>query len=148
MMGVRESAMSQIARIRVRDGVGPNAIGTGRLRTASGLSVFFSAMAATASTPPKGFGNSSSDADVQTGNSLCDVTGGVAPYTYLWEEVSSTGTWTIIQNTASFTGFIAEAVTPFDTRDAEFKCTVTDANGEEAVTNTVTARAINLGGGL
>lgn len=93
-----------------------------------------------------GYGNSGSAADILTANSFCNVEGGVAPLTYLWEEVSATGVWNITDADGSFTSFEAEAVDPLDTRTAQFKCTVTDANGETAETNTVTASAINLGG--
>lgn len=147
MIGVRDSGgISEIARVRVRDGGGLSDIATVRVRDVSGLHIVYSAMAAEASIPPTGYANSGGAEDILTGNSMCTVTGGVPPYTYLWSEVSASGTWTIVQNTNDFTGFVAVAVDPIDVRTAEFKCTVTDDTGESVDSNTITATAINLGG--
>ncbi len=149
MIGVRDTtSLKQIARIWSRDGGGLDAIAIGKIRGVSGLSTFFASMSASASVPPTGYSNSGSAADTLTGNSFCTVEGGVAPFTYLWEEVSASGVWTIVSPASSLTGFIASAVDPIDTRTATFKCTVTDANGEIAASNTIEATAVNIGGGF
>jgi hypothetical protein len=118
------------------------------VRTAAGLKAFFASMAASAGANVNGYGNSSSSVDVTTGTVTCTVTGGVAPFTYLWTEVSSDGTWNILSATSASTAFEAVSVSPSNSVHGEFKCTVTDANGVTAETGNVAARAVNLGGGL
>lgn len=79
------------------------------------------------------------------------ITGGAAPYTYLWSEVSAlSGTWSIQNSTSDRTRFTCSGVPLGDSYVAEFKCTVTDARGVSSDSATVTVTCTNYGdlGGL
>jgi hypothetical protein len=142
------SALGQISRASVRDGGGLNALVTIKVRDATALRLVFSALSATAAPlTVTSYGNSDAPVDIVAGNCFATPAGGVAPFTFLWSLIAGAGSWVIGDDTNSLTSFTAEAVDPRDTRVADFKCAITDANGNEVETNVVTAIAINLGGG-
>lgn len=79
------------------------------------------------------------------------ITGGAAPYTYVWTLVSAlSGTWTIQDSTSATARFTCAGVPVGDSYVAEFKCTVTDARGVSSDSATVTVTCTNYGdlGGL
>lgn len=103
---------------------------------------FWQAMSATASPATKyGYGNSPSAVDILVGPFSVAVNGGSAPYTYDWSAFSG---WTVISDTSASTMVRAEDVIAGDIQQATFSCTVTDANGLTATTNSVTATAQNI----
>lgn len=70
-----------------------------------------------------------------TNNAVCQATGGLAPYTYLWSQVSGDA---MVPTAPAFSSCRFGAnVNLGDTLSAVFKCTVTDANGAttEALAN-------------
>ena len=152
MSSFRTAALSGIAAIRFRDSTNTLITATrGRARNAAAaLKTFFSAMSASVTvTEVSGYANSSSAADVTTQGAGVTVTGGASPFTYLWARTDAgPHGWTISNPTASFTYFTCVAVDPFDPQTASFACTVTDPGGTTALSDTVTASANNLGGGL
>jgi hypothetical protein len=153
MSGFRDaSGLRQIAGISIRDADNVlRTVSSAYLRTAAGtLRKFFGSMSAVAAPATKrAFGNSTGTLDITVSPVEATVTGGAAPFTYLWERTDAGGeSWTITVPTGAITGFTAEDVPPGETITATFKCTVTDAATTEAETNEVTATAVNLGGGL
>jgi hypothetical protein len=95
------------------------------------------------------FGNvsgGSGSSDVTTSVVSVTVTGGTAPFTYLWQETSnnSSYTWVIGSSATASTSFTAQSLAPLDTAAAGFTCTVTDADGNIVITGEVTASAANL----
>lgn len=140
-----------IAAIHFRDGASVfKDIAVGRYRDASNtLRVFFETIAASASPPSlNGYGNTGGPVDItMSSDCTCTVVGGAAPFTYLWTRTDAgSDSWTITTATSAITAFIALAITSGSF--ATFICTVTDDTGAIAVSNEVSARAINLGGGL
>jgi hypothetical protein len=146
--GVRgETAFAELASLQFIDvDEVPQPIASGAVRTATGLKSFFASMtAAAAPTSHTGFGNSSSPVDISTAAASVTITGGVAPFEYLWERSDANpGDWAIVNDEAAATAFTAEAVDPGTTAEAEFKCTVTDATGATAETNVIARSARNL----
>jgi hypothetical protein len=65
------------------------------------------------------------------------VSGGTAPYTYLWTVFNQTGNKgvTIVLNTAAATQFQISATVPGDEGSCSVTCTVTDAFGRVGVSN-------------
>lgn len=146
------TALSGIAAIRYRNASNvlvTIARGRGR-NAANSLKTFFSAMSAALTiSEVAGYANSSSPADVTTQGAGVTVTGGAAPLTYLWTRTDGgPHSWTISDPTSSFTYFTCVAVDPLDQQTASFICTVADAGGTSAASNTVTVTANNLGGGF
>ena len=69
-----------------------------------------------------------------TANASVAVSGGTAPYTYLWEpDHGVVGAVTITTPALAATGFSATLVPP-DVAGGYFRCTVTDASGLKVVT--------------
>lgn len=125
-------------------------VSIGKARNTTSVKTFFSGLSVLV-VPDfiTGYGNSSSPEDITVGTFTATGAGGVAPYTYAWTRTDAEPeTWVINSPTAAATSMTAEAIDQFLGRNATFICTVTDANGNEADSNEVTARAKNLGGGL
>jgi hypothetical protein len=125
------------------DGGTPQPAKIAQIRDANNVArTFWQAMAATASPTSKaGYGNSPSAADILVGPFAVSVSGGAPPYTYDWSSFSG---WTVISDTAASTMVRADDVIAGDIQEATFSCTVTDANGLTATTNSVTATAQNI----
>jgi hypothetical protein len=152
MSAVRQvSGLGQIAAISVRDAANAlHAVGAGEVRDAGNmLQPFFSALSASAAPEEtSGFGNDGSAISVSTGSVTVTVEGGVAPFTPLWARTDGGGTtWAISDHTAASTSF-STSLAAGDSDTATFACTVTDATGATAVSNDITATAVNLGGGV
>lgn len=127
------------------------------LRTANGLTacapIFYGsagpvqaggaqAIAASAS-PDTVFGANSqrTTAPCYTNATTVQVTGGTPPYSYAWSV--QTG-WTVANPSGVSTAFHA-TVAPGDDKAGSFTCTVTDARGKVATSNTVSASVSNFG---
>lgn len=83
-------------------------------------------------TPTEAFGNGSFS-PVTWGNAICNVAGGVGPFTYLW--VFDTGNTTVTPDnpTSNQTSFSA-ALGPGQSKTASYRCQVTDTgNGNQVV---------------
>lgn len=142
--------LMQIAAIHFRDAANVlKDVGVGQHRDgANALKAFFAAMSASIPETVSGFVNKPSGADVITPSVAVTVTGGSAPYTYLWSRTDAGATtWSITSPTASETTFKAVGVASGDTETATFKCTVTSSAGS-VDSNVIDATAINLGGGI
>ena len=63
---------------------------------------------------------------ITTDNVTATVSGGVAPYTYAWTKVSGS-TLTVTAATSATTAFTATGMAQGETRDAVYRCTVTDS---------------------
>lgn len=71
-----------------------------------------------------------------TGSVFASVTGGVSPYTYLWSRVSGDATIGVNDSGAASVFFSASGTAP-ETKNAIWKCTVTDARGIAVDSSTV-----------
>lgn len=103
----------------------------------------------TVDVPPTVYGGAAftSPIAVTTENATATVTGGRAPYTFLWERTDAAlGDWSIISPTAAATSFRRIAVGAGENDTAEFACTVTDANGSSVASSDVLAYVENYGG--
>lgn len=101
----------------------------------------------TASANPSSVGGTQSSDQpitVTSEGTTASPTGGRAPFTYAWTQISGPSA-TITAPTMATTQFRA-TVNPFDTVSLSFRCTITDAVGQSASTE-VTALLNNLGGG-
>jgi hypothetical protein len=142
-MGIRfrdaAATLRTIARIRVRDSGGTlRTIQRVRGRDSGGtLRTLWVALSATvAPSGVEGFGDSTTDPDGNiTTNAVTVTPAGTAPFTYLWEWVS--GDIMIADSpalaTTTFSG------TTFSTKTAEFRCKVTDVNGNITYSPNVSA---------
>lgn len=81
---------------------------------------------------------------VTTDITTASPSGGKAPYTYEWTELSGA---LIISDPSSASTYFYGIVAAGDQKTGTFTCTVTDAAGAIAVTNVVTATVENLNGG-
>lgn len=128
-----------ITRVRMRDNAGTlRTIQQIRMRDAAGtLRTVFQYLTAAASPTSVNGSNFGPDPSgiVSSDPSTATPTGGTAPYTYLWTQVS--GTAGIDPNTPTLaeTQFTDSACSGLS--EGVFKCTVTDNNGATADTNTV-----------
>lgn len=71
-----------------------------------------------------------------TGNVTCTPSGGIGPYTYLWEYVSGNATISATAGTAATTAFTASG-TPEETKNAVWRCKVTDSHSQVAYSGNV-----------
>lgn len=151
-MNVRDaSGIDAIGAISVRGASGLAAIGFGLIRDTDSLETFFSPAggAFTVDVPPTVYGGAAftSPIAVTTENATATVTGGRAPYTFLWARTDAAlGDWSIISPTAATTAFRRIAVGAGENDTAEFACTVTDANGSSVASSDVLAYVENYGG--
>lgn len=90
-----------------------------------------------------GYGSSKGSIRATTNSATVTVTGGTPPYSYSWP--TSAG-WGAIATTSATTSFRSPSIAAGGESSEEFACTVTDALGNVAVSNTVTATAYNDGG--
>jgi hypothetical protein len=72
------------------------------------------------------------------------VSGGLFPYTYLWNRVSGNSAITAVSSTSLTTRFTA-SVTPCTQYTATFRCTVTDLSGATINSDTVDITLTNNG---
>lgn len=79
-----------------------------------------------------------------TGPVTATVSGGDAPYTYLWARVSGDADIAPVAPTGASTAFSASCF-PDDSFEASFTCTVTDAAGMSIVSDPVTASITLVG---
>lgn len=145
MSGIRTSSGVQTIRnIRIRDSEGTlQRVQNAYVRDASGASrkVYAAFQAAAAPSTVQGSGNSTANISITTAVASCTPSGGTAPYTYAW----STTDADFVANSpdTAATSFTGSGVGPSGLKNASFICTVTDANGEVAVSNSVIAKVRN-----
>lgn len=131
------AASRPVAKIRIRDA-------DNVLEIIGGGTFGFSATAA-----PDTFsanGSSSSPIQVTTAVATVTVTGGRAPYTYLW--TAPDPNWEATDPTSRISAFSSGALDPGDTSETDFTCTVTDADGATTDSNAVHVHGRNRGGML
>lgn len=144
--------LQAIASMRMREADGLKVIASGKIRGPSGLDIFFGAggggggslSAQVDQSSVSGAQTSVSSVPVSTFTVTAIAMGGVAPYTYSWEQQTGADPWTIVFPTNQTVRFRADSVPPSVTQTATFACTITDANGSSATTPAVTANASNL----
>ena len=76
-----------------------------------------------------GAAGSSGTPDVTTNTTTVTVSGGTAPYSYLWTEIPGDFSWLIGSPNSASTRFTALSVSVDDDYFTSFECTVTDARG-------------------
>jgi hypothetical protein len=136
-----------IGAVSVRDAAGLVPIGERWVRDASNTLVQVFASVASVFTaqalPDTVFGAASrpGTATVYTNQTSVTVTGGRAPYTYAWSTDPSFSVTAINSPATTFRAGVDSG----DTLEADFFCTVTDAAGRTAVTNSVHASVTNYG---
>ena len=109
----------------------------------STLRVVFSGMKVTVSPDEAtGFASTGGDRAVVTSGVSATVTGGTAPYTYAW--TPSAG-WSATSPALASTAFVSPDISPGDSSTGDAYVTVTDANGQTAVSNDITLYAANGG---
>jgi len=145
------SGLADLATVKVRDAGGLSAIAAVKVRTASGLDTVWSGVGSTlaAVIAPTAFGGAAGSGSIAVSSEVVSVsvTGGKAPYTYLWSKVGAPdANWTIPFATAFETRFTHAAVPAYDSRTAAFKCTVTDANGATVDSGDCDVSVENFGG--
>lgn len=145
------NTLVEIGASFIRDG--SNAlveVGQESIRDASGLSIYFApGSGMTVEVPPDAYGAAanSGGVSVTTNAVTATVTGGTAPFTYLWSKVGGADpAWTIISPTSQTTAFRRYPVAPGDEETATFICTVTDASGTSEDSAAVAATVTNFGG--
>lgn len=156
MIVVRDSVgTAELGSIVVRDTGGLANIGEAVVRDGAGAQVVFSPSSGmSVSVTPDVYGSAASPTGVAITTSSASVTvsGGTAPFSYLWERTDAEGgTWQILSPTSATTQFRRLLVPPTaDAYPATFACTVTDSTGQTAVTSDVDASVINYssGGGI
>ncbi len=121
------------------------------LRTAAGLKLIHSPSSTPFTVDISGdaYGATASPyaQSVTTSNVTVTPTGGAAPYSYAWAEVSGPfADWSILSPSSASTAFRKGLVSPGDNEFATYACTVTDANGNSVVSDTITANVANYGG--
>lgn len=144
-MGIRlrdaDGILRTITRIRVRDTGGTlRTVQTAKVRdaTATLRTVFTYLSASLAPNNILGVNSGASiSGNVTTGLITCTVTGGTAPYTYAWEQVSGTSLISIDDAADDDTTFTVTGAFDSITYDGSFRCKVTDANGAVAYTGEV-----------
>lgn len=121
------------------------------------MSGIFAMMSANSSTAPamkaaadpasvSGAAATAATVTIVTNQTICTPSGGNAPYSYSWAKLSDTGgTWSIGHATLAATQFVCAGVAAGFDYSANFRCTVTDANGTVVNSNTVSASVINYG---
>ncbi|MDH7638964.1 hypothetical protein [Sphingomonas oryzagri] len=153
MSAVRDtSALRTLTGISARDASNTlRTIAAGFARDSSNVSrKVFSAFGGTTGavaspSDVRGTGRSNNAIAVTTAPSTCTASGGAAPLTYAWTQTGG-DPFTILYPTAASTAFTADSVSAGIPQAATFICTVTDAAGQTATSNIVTATARNLGG--
>lgn len=94
-----------------------------------------------------GAGASNSEIGVTTTAVTVTVTGGRAPYTYLWALVGGPDpSWIITAPNAKTTAFRRFEMAPGDNFNTTVTCTVTDASGQSVETNPIAVTVENFGG--
>lgn len=134
---IRDAAntLRTITRVKMRDAGGIlRNIQRIRMRDAGGtLRTVFIGMSAVATSPANG---TSASSPVTSLNSVVTVTGGVAPFTYIWDAIENSAGITIVSPSASATTF-RKSMPSADTVNGTFQCTVVDALGTVVTTNYV-----------
>lgn len=151
MMVRGATTISEIGTIMVRDaGNVLREIGEGFIRDGDSLETFFSPGGAmTLDYPPEayGAGASNSEIGVTTTAITVTVTGGRAPYTYLWALTGGPDpSWIITAPNAKTTAFRRFEMAPGDNFNTTVTCTVTDASGQSLETGPIAVTVENFGG--
>ena len=151
MISVRTSTgLKDIVSAKVRTASGLKAAAVLSVRTASGLEVVWSGVNAIVATiPPNAFGGAANGSSIAVASEVVSVsvTGGKAPYSYVWSKVGAPDSnWLIPFATASETRFQHTAVPAYDSRTASFICTVTDSNGASVASGECDVLVENFGG--
>ncbi len=114
-----------------------------QVRVGGVAKTFWQEMTATAApSSVSGAANSPSPISVVTSSSTATPTGGAAPYTYLWS--GGGAGWSIDSPASATTSFTRSGLSPNESDFANFICTVTDAGGIAAPTNSIEAFAQNV----
>jgi len=88
-----------------------------------------------------GYVSSGGAASANTSYTTATVTGGTAPFTYVW---TVTGDFSALSTTAPTNAFQSIALSPGAEANGDAYVTVTDAAGSVAVSNTITLYATNV----
>lgn len=134
-----------ISAVRARDAANNlQTIKEGWVRTLAGLKQVFGALAANLSTTTvSGARNNSGTVLVTSGSVTASGAGGSPPYNYAWTRTDGGGhSWTITDPTLATTKFKTN-VAHGASEVATFICTITDALGNTAVSDPVTATCGN-----
>lgn len=113
--------------------------------TALAAAIVYGGTIAVSASPPtvNGYITGVGSSDVSTGSTVAAGSGGVAPYSYAWEQISvSPYGWAIGAPTAATTDFTVTALPQGVSDSATFEVTVTDAAGAIGRA-TVIATALN-----
>lgn len=150
MIVVRDAiGPSEIGAVVIREATGSSDIGEVLVRDAVGLQLIYSpASGMSADVPPDAYGASASGSFVSISTNMVTVTvtGGTPGYSYSWAQIDGPDVaWRSTSPTSATTSFRRTSVGPGDSWSATFVCTVTDANGQTATSNPVTATVTNLG---
>jgi hypothetical protein len=141
------NALKAIARISVRNAANVRKeVTAGHMRDASNVLrdlASVGGMTVTASPDNAfGYGDSHGSIAISTGITTVTVAGGTAPYTYSWATGGATSAVSPTSATTVFRGF---GVAPGDHIDDTASCTVTDALGTVAASNSVYISIDNYG---
>lgn len=145
MIEVRDASAPQKAKaFEVRNSGGVHAAKIAQVRDASGVAkTFWQAMTASAApSSVSGAANVNGTVTVVTNSTSATPAGGTGPYTYLWSGGSAG--WSIGSPNNATTSFARSGLGPDDSDTTTFTCTVTDATGVTATTNSVEAFAQNV----
>jgi len=117
------------------------------LKDASGTlrPIFTGMTAAAAPDTISGTGASPGLVNITTSSTTATPTGGIGPYNFNWSLTPDMGYWTIDSPTAATTTATAHYVSSGELVSASLSCQVTDSIGSTALTNDVSATAINTG---
>lgn len=149
MIRSRANSLSEIAKIRLRDGSGLFEYQRVWLRGADGVTrlIWSAAASMTVSAEPDqvdGAAARNFPTSITTSQSTATVSGGATPLTYVWSLLGGDD-WAITAPNSPTTAFRANGVPAGETVGASFSCTVTDRFGNTATSNIVTATATNYG---
>jgi len=144
------TGLKDIVSAKVRTASGLKAAASVSVRTVSGLQVVWSGVSAIVATiPPTAFGGAAGSSTIAVSSEAVSVsvTGGKAPYSYVWSKVGAPDSnWLIPTSTTPETYFRHIAVPAYDSRTASFICTVTDSNGASVASGECDVLVENFGG--
>ena len=145
MIGVRGTTLDTIGDVQFR-GATLGDIDAIYVRDATGPKLIWSRAATMAVLLPDfayGYGYSEGRTNITSEVVEAAVTGGTAPFTYLWEGVTDATEWAISTPTASNTRFRLE-VAGGEAETATFKVTVTDSLGQSVESDIISVTLTNV----